>query len=149
MEKKTIVFDIDGTLLDCAHRLDLILGDGKKDYAAFHRACVDDTPILPIVALLDHFYNEGYNIVLCTGRPRSSEEGTLLVLHRVTSVWKPEILMRPDGNYRPDTEVKPKLLKDAGYTPENVWFIVEDRAKVVKKWRELGFTVLQCAEGDY
>jgi hypothetical protein len=57
--------------------------------------------------------------------------------------------MRPNGDLRHDTEVKPELLATAGITPENTVCILEDRNSMVKKWRELGFTCLQVEDGDF
>lgn len=59
------------------------------------------------------------------------------------------ILMRKNKDYRHDTEVKPELLKNRGITPDDVAFILEDRNVMVQKWRELGFTCLQVAEGNF
>lgn len=150
MFKKVVVFDLDGTVFDCTHRLYLIEGD-DKDFKEFHRQCSSDKPIRSIIELVLMCYEMGYAIVFCTGRPnwtRLLTEKSILE-HIGLNPKDYSLLMRPTDNYKKDMEVKPKLFEEAGITPDKVWFIVEDRKGVVKKWRELGFTCLQCAEGDY
>jgi hypothetical protein len=43
-----VAIDFDGTLADITHRLHFIQGE-HKDWPAFYRACVDDTPIMPMI----------------------------------------------------------------------------------------------------
>jgi hypothetical protein len=57
--------------------------------------------------------------------------------------------MRPDGDYRPDDELKREIYEQeirAGYL---VTGVIDDRDKVVRMWRSLGLCVLQVAEGDF
>jgi hypothetical protein len=41
------------------------------------------------------------------------------------------------------------LLAKAGIPLDEIAFVLEDRNSMVKKWRELGLTCLQVAEGDF
>lgn len=54
---------------------------------------------------------------------------------------------------RHDTVVKPELLekafKEDRIDKSKVLCILEDRNSMVRKWRELGYTCLQVAEGDF
>lgn len=63
--------------------------------------------------------------------------------------WNYDLLMRKDGDWRHDTEVKPELLAKAGITPDDVYFILEDRDSMVAKWRELGYRCLQVNDGNF
>jgi hypothetical protein len=65
------------------------------------------------------------------------------------SWYDTNLLMRPRGDRRDDPTVKPELLVARGIVPENTAFILEDRNRMVKRWRELGFTCWQVAEGDF
>jgi hypothetical protein len=67
----------------------------------------------------------------------------------VIAVNERDILMRKDGDWRHDTEVKPELLAKAGITPDDVYLILEDRDSMVTKWRELGYRCLQVADGKF
>ena len=57
--------------------------------------------------------------------------------------------MRKDGDYRPDTVVKKEIYEREIKDKYEVLFAIDDRTQVVKTWRELGLTCLQCANGDF
>lgn len=61
------------------------------------------------------------------------------------------ILFREDGDTRHDMVVKPELLE--AYMKENYkkppFAVFEDRNSMVAKWRELGYTCFQPAEGNF
>lgn len=50
MTRSCYIFDIDGTLADCSHRLHHIQKQ-PKDWDSFFAACMDDQPIAHMVAL--------------------------------------------------------------------------------------------------
>jgi len=54
--------------------------------------------------------------------------------------------MRPNGDTRHDTIVKPELLAKAGIEPVLVF---EDRNSMVEYWRSVGVCCCQVAEGDF
>jgi hypothetical protein len=149
--KNVVIVDIDGTISKVGERLKYIK-QGPKDWDSFYHDCFEDEPILEMVKLVHHLANK-YSIVFCTGRRAScrSKTETWLKKYFVVDHLIPyyALLMRPNNDMRHDTEVKPDLLEMAGYTPDNVAFILEDRTSMVKKWRELGFTCLQVADGDF
>lgn len=154
---KIIVVDLDGTLCDSAHRDHLARA---KEWDAFHAAAKDDEPrpdvafLLSILArrsILDEIL-----LVACTGRNEKYRQTTLEWLIKHDLAVFDEILMRPDGDWRPDVEIKPAMLKGfiasldplEGDTP-HVAFILEDRDKVVEAWRNLGYATWQVAPGGY
>lgn len=148
---KTIVVDIDGTLANLDHRLRLIEGT-KKLWEDFYNECSYDVPYPEIVNLVNLLIkSNNYDIVFCTGRPEYVREKTIewLTVHLDIDEYNIELLMRSSKDWREDTIVKPKLLENEGLTPDKVEFILDDRDSVVKKFRELGYKVLQVANGDY
>jgi hypothetical protein len=146
---KTVIADLDGTLADNAARLHYIvnLPPERRDWAAFHSACFSDQPNPAVEELLRMFAQSGYQIVLCTGRPNTYRLLTEKWLDAYHIPWH-QLLMRPEGNTESDTIIKPRLVADF-HAPSDVLVIIEDRTKVVRRFRELGYTVLQCAEGDF
>lgn len=151
--KNIIVVDIDGTIANSEHRLHHIKKD-RPDWAAFQdpKEMAKDKPIQEVIDLIDTLYwaeAPDYRLVFCTGRSELCREATKRWVDKHTAISHPKLIMRPAGDFRPDTEVKPEILKAAGYTPDRVAFILEDRTSVVKKWRELGYTCFQVANGDY
>lgn len=156
---KVIVIDLDGTVANCEHRLHHIKGD-KKDWDTFYKDCINDEPIKNVVNFVEHMCNmdEGNNVgVFITGRSRICEEETRKWIKKnfpgLIENSDYYIYMREERDYRPDHEIKPELLEkffnDKDSSKENVWFILEDRASVVDKWRELGYTCFQVAKGDF
>ena len=150
---KYIVCDIDGTISKVGDRLKY-LQQNPPDWDKFYDDCFEDEPIQPIIDMVNNLMQSEYGIeylfVFCTGRRESVREKTKKwLVKNVTEYLGEDILMRPDNDHRHDTEIKPELLAAAGITPENTAFIIEDRNSMVKKWRELGFTCIQPAEGNF
>ena len=146
---KTIVVDIDGTVSKVGDRLKYLQQD-KKDWDAFYEHCNEDATIEDMCRLVEDLWELGYHIVFCTGRRESVREKTKeWIKHHIAIGWNYDLLMRKDGDHRHDTNVKPELLSKAGYSPDDIFLILEDRDSMVAKWRELGFRCLQVADGKF
>lgn len=150
--KNTIIVDIDGTIAKIGDRLKYLQQE-KKDWDSFYEHCDEDIVIQPIAKLVDYLAVD-HEIVFCTGRRESVREKTIQWIDKHLGfagsfAGELKLLMRKDNDWRPDTEVKPELLAKNGYTPDNVWFILEDRDSVVATLRGLGFTVLQVNDGKF
>ena len=149
MSKNIIVVDIDGTIAKVGNRLKYLQQE-KKDWDAFYEHCDEDEPIDEMCQLVADLFVLGRDIVFCTGRRESVRVKTKNWLtQNVMSTFDSELLMRKDGDWRHDTEVKPELLQKAGITPDDVYFILEDRDSMVAKWRELGYRCLQVNDGKF
>lgn len=145
---KTIIFDLDGTLADCSHRLPLIYNEPKQ-WDKFHAECINDKPIDSVFCILDEM-TQNYDIVFLTTRPDTSKDLTIDWLWKQSYlITEEQLLMRKSGDRRPDDIVKLEILEREGLTPDKVLFIVEDRNRVVKAMREKGYKVLQPQNGDY
>ena len=141
-----IVFDIDGTLADASHRLHYIQSY-PKNWDAFFWACVDDTPITPVVLLARTLLRDGYhNVAFWTGRDDMVEHPTRrwLAHHLGYSADREELRMRSHGDHRPDYEIKEGWLRE--WKPDLVF---EDRQAVVDMYRRHGIRVCQVAPGNY
>jgi len=140
---KVIIFDIDGTLADCGHRLHHIQG-GKKDWPAFFGAMADDIAIEPVC---DHLRlcADRHPIILCSGRPED--------YRAVTERWLTDndieyraLYMRASGDYRADDVVKSQLLDGILADGHQPILVVDDRPRVIAMWRARGLTCFQCRE---
>lgn len=143
----TIVFDIDGTLSLPGDRLKHLAED-PPNWNKFYERCGEDDAnrsIQQLCWLLQRPELPAYTYYL-TGRRESCREATENWLRLWGLSARAPLLMRPDGDTRHDTIVKPELLTKAGINPD---IIFEDRNSMVAKWRELGFTCCQVAEGDF
>lgn len=150
MERKIVIFDIDGTLADHSRRLCHINGV-TKDWAAYYAGCENDPVIEQIAELLD--LTNCYDHLFITGRTEEHRQQTVnwLVqnLDYSPTLADKMLLMRPNGDYRKAHELKWELFCKAGYTPKDVLFAVEDSARIASMWREHGIVCLQVADGDY
>jgi len=144
---KTYIFDIDGTIANTEHRQHY-LASSPKDWKGWHDNSQKDTPHWEITEILDMAREKGIKIVLCTGRDEKCRDETIewFVMH---GIHFDALYMRKAGDRRDDDIVKRELLtqiRSVGYDPVCVF---EDRARVVKMWREEGLRCLQVAPGEF
>ncbi len=143
-----VVVDLDGTLCNSSKREHLAQA-GLWD--EFH-SCLDaDEPWSDVKHLVSQMTDDrGYGtyVLGLTGRNERYREATLTWLSK-HEIWLDALLMRPDDNYQSDHELKPQMLADRGISKDDVWFILEDRDKVVEAWRNLGYNCWQVRPGGY
>ena len=167
--KKTIIFDLDGTLANIDVRRDKSLKpNGKLDWDIFAapNSIMDwDTPNVPVIKMAQLFSDAGFKIVIFSGRNDRSFHSTKdwLKIHDVPFdllVMRPDKFKdkswpiadgnpaTPDMRFMPDDILKKKML-DTFVDINDVFLIVDDRQKVVDMWRDLGLVVLQPAPGNF
>ena len=142
-----VVFDLDGTLALNEHRQHFVeRGPGeKKDWRGFFAACDRDELNWPIARVLQVLDATGNRVEIWSGR--SSE-----VIDK-TRKWLAEHGMghipfrgRDAGDHTPDHELKKAWLDISSQKPD---LIFDDRASVVRMWREAGIACAQVADGDF
>ena len=77
--KKTVIFDVDGTLADIDIRRDKSLKpNGKLDWGKFFNSTNIklDEPNLPVIKMAQLFSEQGFNIVILSGRSNKTETAT-------------------------------------------------------------------------
>jgi phosphoglycolate phosphatase-like HAD superfamily hydrolase len=141
------LFDLDGTLADCSHRLHHIK-NSPKDWRAFFKACIDDAPIKHMVDLAQQLEQSGVSIVYVSGRSDEVRHETLewLSLYRLPDG---ALYMRKAGDFRADDVVKLELLQQIRADGWRPIMAFDDRDRVVKMWRANGVPCAQVAEGDF
>ena len=175
MEKKTIIFDLDGTLALVDKRVQKSLiptessSDGEgMDWDIFFdgkNVLTLDEPNYPVISMAQMYYEKGFNIVIFSGRNDRSYEETRQWLEEYEVPYN-LLVMRPDkfkdkswpiasGNpatkamrFMPDEILKKEML-DTFVDIDDVFMCVDDRQKVVDMWRDLGLTCFQVAPGDF
>lgn len=145
-----IVVDLDGTLFDHAHRLDLAKSGLWSDY----HACLADDRLNMDVAWLLKKLPRSIQIIFCTGRVEQYRSLTIDKIRSSSECPVPdELLMRPEMDYTSDHELKPRLLEEffggKSRVLEEVRFVMDDRDKVVEAWRNYGLPCWQVRAGGY
>jgi phosphoglycolate phosphatase-like HAD superfamily hydrolase len=142
------VFDLDGTLADCSHRLHHIQ-NGKKDWKAFFAACFDDKPIEHMVDLFkDLCSHHGNLMIVCSGRSDITKADTDDWLTKHDLIYD-YLFMREEGDHRPDDVVKLEMLTKLRVIGIEPTMVFDDRNSVVNMWREAGVPCAQVAPGDF
>lgn len=157
MTMDAIIFDIDGTLADVAHRRHLLSG-AKPAWGTFYDEMVNDPPLRDVCLLAellgDHpMVHQGViTLFLFSGRPETHRKETQEWLNtHVRSYFRyaSGLFMRGEGDFRADTIVKKEMLHRIQAQGYKVRLVVDDRPSVVEMWKTEGITVLAHDSGDW
>lgn len=138
-----VICDIDGTIADLSHRLHYIQSE-PRDYEAFFRAQLYDSPIIPIIRHV-RTLSEDHDIVMMSGRPDSHANKTVHWLQEHLCVNYVGLLMRRAGDHRPDDMVKEELLNTL--PKERIVLVIDDRPSVILMWKRNGLNVMEVGDG--
>lgn len=144
-EKGFVIYDIDGTIADIEHRRHHVMGE-KKDWGKFFEGISEDKPRKEIVDNAMHDEQDGYGIILVSGRGEEYRKPTEEWLEKHFPVKYTALLMRPAKNSRPDTEIKQNIYNKC-LAHYNIVKVVDDRPRVIRMWRELGLNVVDVGDG--
>ena len=156
--KPLYIFDIDGTLANCEHRVHILSQPGRSDqkWRDFYAACDKDYPISQTLKTLGLVLTAGADVWFWTGRSDEVRLKTIDWLIANSTSFRHflkdgcVLLMRNEGDHTPDHILKKQWL-DAMLDEdrERLVAVFEDRASVVKMWRDAGVTCYQVAPGDF
>jgi phosphoglycolate phosphatase-like HAD superfamily hydrolase len=144
---RAYIFDIDGTLADCSHRLHHIQST-PKDWDGFFSECHADAPIHHIIELARHLKLSGMEIIYVSGRSDQCREQTELWLNANKLQFGP-VYMRTEGDHRDDDTIKVELLAQLRADGFDPIMAFDDRDRVVTAWRRAGVPCAQVAEGNF
>lgn len=132
------IVDIDGTLA---------LNNGGRSFYDETRVSEDD-PCPVVTTLVSLLHNQGFDIVICSGRKDSCRTDTQNWLHQHNIPYTNLFMRRHDDN-RKDAIVKLEIL-DRDILPNwEIFGVLDDRDQVVEAWRSRGLKVLQVAPGNF
>src|SRR5690625_2391753 len=138
------VFDLDGTLADCRHRVPLI-----PDWDAFFAACGEDLPIWPVIKTAKRLTTSA-EVWIVSGRNEQARNATAHWLERHGLDPEQVKFMRPHKDHRPDDEVKREWLHSlAPDDRARIVAVFDDRDCVVDMWRSEGLPCFQVAPGAF
>lgn len=143
-----IVFDIDGTLANCQHRIHYVRTK-PKNWAAFDAGIPNDTVIPQVAKIFEQFVNTDHDVILASGRNEKSRTATEKWLHANNIKHYQKLYMRKEDDFRSDVIVKQEILlneivADWGKKPDMVF---DDRPGVVQMWRDNGIFVFDVYQG--
>lgn len=135
---KAIICDLDGTLA---------LMDGRNPFDATH--CDNDILNEPVANILKAFGQQGYRILLVSGREDRFCEPTVRFLEK-HGVSYHELWMRPTKDFRKDSVIKREIYDREIAGNYYIDFVLDDRNQVVDMWRkEIKLTCLQVNYGNF
>lgn len=146
MKKPAIIVDLDGTLADIRVRLRHLEGE-NKDWKKFN-ATIETDELHEWCREIINRMARDHMIIIVSGRVDSLKKQTEQWLDKHDVRWD-HLYMRAVGDHRPDQVMKLEIYNKFIRDEFKVFFVLDDRSKVVNMWRDLGLTCLQCAPGDF
>ena len=148
-QDEAIIVDIDGTLSDPSDRRELVESD-LNDWEGFFER-VDEDYVNEYVSEIVYRFDSTHEVILVTGRPERSKEG--VKVREKTVEWLEEnnipfdkLIMRDEGDFRDDVEVKQEILDERLPDSESILFALDDRSDIAEMWRENGIPCLQTED---
>ena len=144
-QNKAIIVDVDGTVATHYDRH----GNQLREHHDYGQV-INDRPIWSIINLVRMLYDQGFTILVTTGRMDRPgvREDTTAWLEKYDVPFN-KLIMRKDRDFRPDNEAKLDLYEEFIEGEYDIEFVLDDRDRVVNMWRSIGLKVLQVAEGDF
>jgi uncharacterized HAD superfamily protein len=147
MDLKTVcIFDIDGTLANCDHRLHYVQNK-PKNWEAFYSECMDDLVIPPVAEMLKLF-SENNLIYIVTGRPERNRELTEAWLKR-HEIHFNKLIMRGDRDFRKSPDYKSAVCDSIERDGYKIGFAIEDRLDCVEMFIKRGLFCFNVSNGAF
>lgn len=147
------IFDLDGTLSDADHRERYIKGE-FKDWEMYFRASCRDKLHHHVIIALRATLDYGCDVRIWTGRSVEVYDLTVSWLSQALRLppdaIRKMLKMRAADDRTPDYDMKRRWLLEL--PPDEymrIMAVYEDRASVVKMWRENGIPCFQVAPGEF
>jgi len=135
---KAIIVDLDGTLA---------ILNGRDPYNASN-CDTNDLPNASVVHVVQTYRNAGIKIIIVSGRHGVYKDQSIKFLEK-NEIPYDHLYMRGIGDYRDDRIVKGEMYEMYIKNKFNVLFVLDDRDKVVKLWRDIGLPCFQVWYGDF
>lgn len=134
---KAVIFDLDGTLAHMWNR-----GPFEWDMVG------EDTVDMLVYSLYEKMYEEGYKIIIMSGRDSCCREETEDWLSR-NGIDYTEFHMRKAGDMRKDAVIKEELFWKHVANEYNVVLCVDDRPQMIRAWYEIGIPKVFSVANPY
>ena len=136
------IFDIDGTLADCNHRVHHLQGE-TKNWQAFNAAMADDSPIESTITVMNAL-SHNFAILLLTGRSEETRAVTEAWLER-HGIEADCLLMRGADDFRKDWEMKADFVSEI-VRKFDVHGAFDDSEGVLDMLNRFGIRTFDCSQ---
>lgn len=133
---KAIICDLDGTLA--------ILNRNPFDAST----CEEDGLNVNVANIVKTYHSLGHKILLVSGRHDTHQPQTERWLAKHEIPYH-SLTLRKANDSRKDAIIKEEIFNEHIRDKYFIDFVLDDRNQVVEKWRQLGLTCCQVAEGDF
>jgi len=139
---EVVIFDLDGTLVDCSVRKYWCELENKADRTKFWECFLSekymdlDQPKQHIIKLLNDYFEKGYKVVIITGRLYETQYSKTIEQLKKWNIPYHEIYFRHKGDYCKDFVFKSEIIKmllDKGYKIKAVYDDSVDVVQFIKK----------------
>lgn len=144
MKSNVCIFDIDGTLANCDHRLHYVKNK-PKNWDAFYSECMGDHVIWPVAEMLELF-RKNYLIYIVTGRPERNRDLTELWLNN-NKIYFDKLIMRGDRDFRKSPDYKSSVCDTIEAEGNKIFLAVEDREDCINMFINRGIYTFNVSNG--
>ena len=139
-----VIIDIDNTLSIANDRFKLAEKEnGKTDWDIVHTPehMIKDKPNLPMIDLAKNYKENGFEIIVLTGRPESTRKVTKDWLEKYNIPYDKLYMRSWEDNFLKAPDFKRKIYETE--IKENVFCAYDDDQRVIDVWVDLGITTFK------
>jgi hypothetical protein len=136
-----VIIDIDNTLSIANDRFKLAAKEnGKIDWDIVHSTehLIKDEPNLPMIELAKNYKQNGFEVILLTGRPESTRKITKEWLQKYNIPYDKLYMRSWEHNFLKAPDFKRKIYETE--IKGNVFCAYDDDQRIIDVWVELGIT---------
>jgi hypothetical protein len=136
-----VIIDIDNTLSIANDRFKLAEREnGKTDWDIAHTPehMIKDKPNLPMIDLTKNYKENGFEIIILTGRPESTRKVTKEWLQKYNIPYDKLYMRSWEDNFLKAPDFKRKIYETE--IKENVFCAYDDDQRIIDVWVDLGIT---------
>lgn len=152
MTKKTIIFDLDGTICNVTHRRKFVASK-PKNWDAWNKGIALDTPNEAVKFMFESIVNkDNVEVLFVSGRSEDYREVTEAWLlynefYCCESDIHSKLYMRESGDCRDDSIVKGEIADKIIAEDHDILCVFDDRKRVVDMWIDRGIFVFDVGQG--
>jgi hypothetical protein len=139
-----VIIDIDNTLSIANDRFKLAEKEnGKTDWDIVHTPehMIKDKPNLPMIDLAKNYKENGFEVIVLTGRPESTRKVTKEWLTKYNIQYDKLYMRSWEDNFLKAPDFKRKIYETE--IKENVFCAYDDDQRIIDVWVELGITAFK------